>query len=123
MIILELNKIELDYCVSCKGIWLDAGELELILEDETVYVNLLNKFNKANNSEEEAKPCPICAGGMDKVVCLSKEGNEKDITIDQCKDGHGLWFDQGELKEIINNVDLDEENKIIKLMDDMFFLH
>ena len=33
MIVLELDDIEIDYCVICAGIWLDAGELELLLED------------------------------------------------------------------------------------------
>ena len=32
MIVLELNDVEIDYCLSCKGIWLDTGELELLLE-------------------------------------------------------------------------------------------
>ena len=33
-IVLELDEIEIDYCTSCGGIWLDAGELDLLIEDE-----------------------------------------------------------------------------------------
>ena len=28
LIVLELNEVEIDNCVSCGGIWLDKGELE-----------------------------------------------------------------------------------------------
>jgi Zn-finger nucleic acid-binding protein len=31
MITLELSDVENDYCTDCGGIWLDAGELELLL--------------------------------------------------------------------------------------------
>ena len=33
MIVMELNEVEIDHCLSCSGIWLDAGELELLLEE------------------------------------------------------------------------------------------
>ncbi|MCL4278881.1 MAG: zf-TFIIB domain-containing protein, partial [Ignavibacteriaceae bacterium] len=32
MIVLELEQVEVDYCTNCAGVWLDAGELELLLE-------------------------------------------------------------------------------------------
>jgi len=30
MLDIEYNNIELDYCEKCKGVWFDAGELELL---------------------------------------------------------------------------------------------
>ena len=32
MFVVEYKQIELDYCHTCKGVWFDAGELELLLE-------------------------------------------------------------------------------------------
>ena len=32
MIVIEYHDVELDYCTSCKGVWFDSGELELLLE-------------------------------------------------------------------------------------------
>jgi Zn-finger nucleic acid-binding protein len=32
MVIVEYNEIELDYCTKCRGVWFDAGKLELLLE-------------------------------------------------------------------------------------------
>ena len=29
------NNIEIDYCPSCRGIWLDKGELDKLLEQES----------------------------------------------------------------------------------------
>ena len=28
----ERNGVEIDYCVTCRGIWLDAGELDKIID-------------------------------------------------------------------------------------------
>ena len=40
--------------------------------------------------------------------------------IDQCPLGQGLWFDQGELSEVIRRGSLDPEHKIVKLLTEMF---
>ena len=44
MIVVEHEKIELDYCVKCSGVWFDAEEMELLLEamqlERTGYINL-----------------------------------------------------------------------------------
>lgn len=32
LVISERNNIEIDYCPECRGIWLDYGELEKLLE-------------------------------------------------------------------------------------------
>ena len=32
LVISERQKIEIDYCPSCRGVWLDRGELDKILE-------------------------------------------------------------------------------------------
>ena len=42
MVVLELDQIEIDHCLHCGGIWLDAGELELLLETEEDKARLKN---------------------------------------------------------------------------------
>ena len=46
----EKRGIEVDYCPECRGIWLDRGELDKIIEKE--------KNNKifSENQEDENKP-------------------------------------------------------------------
>ena len=90
MIVLELNRVEIDYCQKCSGIWLDKGELELLLDTEQERTALFNSFKLDNTAKEKKRKCPICLKKMDKVRL---EG----ILIDKCRLGHGLWFDKGEL--------------------------
>ena len=32
MITMELDEVEVDHCLDCGGIWLDSGELEMLLD-------------------------------------------------------------------------------------------
>jgi len=33
----QRNQVEIDYCPNCRGVWLDRGELDKILQAEQVY--------------------------------------------------------------------------------------
>ena len=117
MITMELAEVEIDYCTGCKGVWLDAGELEIMLDDEGRAQKLISSFNKDTSSSEESKQCPICDKKMEKIVV----GNEKPtLVIDRCAKGDGLWLDAQELNEIIGKAKLHEGNKIVQLLADMF---
>jgi len=114
MIVLELNEVEIDYCPSCGGIWLDAGELGLLIEDEKEREILLSSFQKDAKHNEKPYKCPICRKKMDKVYV----GENKDVLIDKCPENDGLWFDKGELRDVISQAS--EENEIVKLLNDLF---
>ncbi|MFH1238780.1 MAG: zf-TFIIB domain-containing protein [bacterium] len=116
MVVLELEKVEIDHCVSCGGIWLDTGELELLLEDSLKKNDLLASFVLDTKCGEKSRKCPRCARKMDKVLC----GIDKKALIDKCPHNHGLWFDLGELDEIIRMGSFDKDNKVIRLLEDMF---
>jgi Zn-finger nucleic acid-binding protein len=114
MIVLELNEVEIDYCISCKGIWLDSGELELLLENNS---NLEKSYllTPAKKFTEKKKKCPICYKKMDKI----EVERSKKILIDKCKKGHGLWFDENELHDVILEAS-SKENKILVLLNEIF---
>jgi len=116
MIVFELEGVEIDYCCSCKGIWLDSGELDLLLENSMDKGKLLSSFEIDIKSKEKKRKCPICLKKMKKV----NVGTSKKILIDKCKNDHGLWFDGGELAEIIKMGNLDRENRIITLLEGIF---
>lgn len=116
MIVLEFEGIETDYCTNCEGIWLDSGELELFLEDSTAKDELLNSFTKAKKSREKIIRCPICNKKMSKTLVSI----DKDIVLDECVKGHGLWFDKGEILEVIKEGSVNKENKIIQVLKDMY---
>lgn len=116
MIALEVDQVEIDYCIECGGIWLDSGELEILLEDpEKVKLVLKNAILVPKTSDSFRK-CPICLKKMEEIEL----GNDSKIYIDRCKSGHGLWFDRGELEEVIKMIDHDESSKVAKLLKDIF---
>jgi len=47
----ERNHIEIDYCPSCRGVWLDRGELDKMLDYATQ-----NSSNQYSNEQNFGKP-------------------------------------------------------------------
>ena len=117
MITLMLSDVEIDFCTDCNGIWLDAGELELLLDNPEQSKQLLDSFQVDPNCSEKPIKCPICLKKMKKIVVGQSTPL---LLIDKCTKGDGLWFDKGELNEICNTAKLDKDNKIQKLLADMF---
>jgi len=116
MIILELDQIEIDYCYTCGGIWLDAGELELLLEDSPVRDELLESFEIVAESKEKSRKCPQCRKRMEKV----RVGKAGEVLIDQCRNKHGIWFDKGELEAVISSCGEEENSRILSLLKNIF---
>ncbi len=117
MIVLELAEVEVDFCTDCGGIWLDAGELELLLADPQQAKELLDSFKIDADFAEKLRKCPICLKKMQKIIAGS---STPALLIDKCTKGDGLWFDKGELEDILNTGSFDRENKVVKLLADMF---
>lgn len=117
MITLELEDVEIDYCEGCGGIWLDRGELEMLLGDGGSTRRLMDSFRVDAGTPEQERRCPVCLKRMEKVVA----GEEMPaVLIDRCKRGDGLWFDKRELSDVIARAVLDPGSKIPKLLADMF---
>jgi Zn-finger nucleic acid-binding protein len=117
MITMELWDVEIDYCTGCKGIWLDKGELELLLGDGEKSRELISSFTASPRTNEIQRRCPICDKKMEKITV--GEGKAT-VLLDRCAKGDGLWFDGGELNTIIQEAKLDEGNKIKQVLADMF---
>jgi Zn-finger nucleic acid-binding protein len=116
VVVLELDQIEIDHCLSCGGIWLDAGELELLLEGSEDKDRLLSSFEVDRATKEKARRCPICRKRMEKVLC----GRECKVRIDRCRKNDGLWFDVGELGQILEMGSLGPDTRVLRLLADMF---
>ena len=117
MVVLELENIEIDYCVTCGGIWLDAGELELLFGDPAACTAFLNAGGPARRSKEKSRRCPICRRKMDKTIT---PGDHPTI-YDRCRHGDGLWLDQGELQTILAHAPTsDAQQAVHALLSNMF---
>jgi Zn-finger nucleic acid-binding protein len=117
MITMELCDVEIDYCTGCKGIWLDKGELELLLGNGEKSRELISSFAASTRIDEIQRRCPICDKKMEKIT-VGVGPNL--VLLDRCTKGDGLWFDGGELNTIIQQAKLDEGNKIKQVLADMF---
>ena len=122
LIVVERDKIELDYSHASKGIWFDAGELELFFESLGVDANLTHIASlPVYKTDEKAYKSPRTGKYMDKVNL----GDENDpIIIDRDRDGLGLWLDAGELTRVFEKyakkAPESEEEKIIKFLGETF---
>jgi Zn-finger nucleic acid-binding protein len=104
MIVVEYAKIELDYCLSCHGVWFDADELELLLKSMDIDTPdlLLSHILSQEETEtkEKKRKCPICRRKMKKTTI----GDRPKILIDACVRRDGLWFDGGEVVELVKEL-------------------
>jgi Zn-finger nucleic acid-binding protein len=126
MFVVEYKQIELDYCHSCKGVWFDAGELDLLLEAAGLKhvrqtLGDVLRLPEAHTSEKKRR-CPICNINMKKV----KIGGETGVMIDACIRHDGLWFDGGEVADLIkiisarSTVKRETESEIMGFLKDVF---
>lgn len=104
MIVVEHNKIELDYCTNCKGVWFDSGELGLLLRSMGLESRGLLPGNVSDAEEvktaEKKRRCPMCGRKMKKTTV----GQQPEVLIDVCKRGDGLWFDGGEVMQVVRQL-------------------
>ncbi len=103
MIVVEYNRIELDYCPRCQGVWFDSAELELLVKStrHEAAGQLPGTFSDAPEaaSDEKKRKCPICHQKMMKVTL-----GQPPILIDACRRGDGLWFDGGEVDQLLKQL-------------------
>ena len=117
MITLELDQVEIDYCLACRGVWLDSGELEQLLGDSGQAEQVLHSFRIDASGREAPRRCPICGKKMEKVLVGPQS---EPVLIDRCRKAHGLWFDQGELEAILQKGRLDPNNRISDFLNKIF---
>jgi len=89
LFIVKFKSIEVDYCERCRGVWLDAGELEQLAGGPLLGFQQLS-------GPAGKHLCPRC----DQRLCELTV--DSDLTLDRCPRGHGLWFDANELQQLLS---------------------
>ncbi len=102
--VVEYERIELDYCTNCSGIWFDAGELELLaerlsLDGEAVSLPDIMGLPEAT-VREKTRRCPVCRRKMKKV----QAGSDPVVLLDVCPGQDGIWFDSGEVSQLLRQL-------------------
>jgi hypothetical protein len=117
MIVLEFDRIELDTCLECRGVWLDSGELEMIGERAgAVRHDLLAALVLGPGAGSTGqRRCPVCRKKMAHVHAPG----DSPVTIDRCPDEHGLWFDHEELHAVVVAAGADGNNPLARFFADL----
>jgi len=105
--------VEINICYSCRGIWLDRGELEQLLGKAPQAGELLKSRKRYSRSVEKLRSCPDCGAAMIK----STIGLNSPLVVDRCPEGHGEWFDRGELLSLLQQGGLDLSNLLVQLLE------
>jgi Zn-finger nucleic acid-binding protein len=94
MVVLELEGVEIDHCLSCGGTWLDTGELDRIAEIAGApSVDLARLVSGAREGKRTRRRCPRCPAKLREIPLPG----DPPVLADRCPRGHGLWFDRGEM--------------------------
>jgi Zn-finger nucleic acid-binding protein len=93
--------VMVDHCHKCGGTWLDHGEIEQIVADQTSTFDEQAKIKAvAAKGKDHRAPknlrCPKCQSVMEKFQYMFNSG----VYIDRCSRGHGIYFDHGELEKV-----------------------
>jgi uncharacterized protein len=113
LIVVERQQIELDYCLWCRGLWFDAGELALLAETLGRPPTLPEGVVLGEGeTAERPRPCPRCDAAMEKVAM----GTTPRVVVDRCRKEHGLWFDHGELGALLGQMGGGEVGAVIHFM-------
>ena len=91
LFILNFKAIEVDYCERCRGVWLDAHELEQLAGGR------LPNLDRLTGTVPPGKKhlCPRCDSPLEEIRVQDK------LTLDRCPCGHGFWFDADELQQLL----------------------
>lgn len=87
--------IDIEYCQSCKGMWLSRQELGQ-LEDEVFDLGDAEKGTLIFSSTPTTRKCPQCSQLMKRF-----QYRFYDLQMDFCADGHGYWLDEDEDKRVL----------------------
>lgn len=112
LIVIERNKIELDWCPGCRGFWFDADEWRLLGVKDEKYNPFV--YESVRVKDERGRKCPICGKIMEKI----KVG---DTILDRCPHLHGVWFDKGELGSFVSYSNSETTStKTVKFLGEVF---
>jgi Zn-finger nucleic acid-binding protein len=58
LIIADRQGVEIDYCPRCRGVWLDRGELDKVIERNSAYTQRFNNSSYSDQKPESYKEEP-----------------------------------------------------------------
>ena len=89
----SVEHVCIDYCPECYGIWLDMGELELLLNRT---LDIKGRFaeifkHELNPRDSVSADCPVC-----KIQMAVHNHYYENLKSHGCENCGGIWLDSGE---------------------------
>jgi len=94
---LEFYGVKVDACRFCGGVWFDGGEIVELIKKGKVPKRILKPIALTDETRvvrEGERNCPRCGRKLEVV-------NHRGVKVDYCTVCRGMWFDRGELMEVI----------------------
>jgi uncharacterized protein len=91
------DKVTVDRCTSCKGIWFDANEQKQLFQaqgSEDIDIGDIRTGRKMDAVREIN--CPRCRVKMMEV----EDVDQHHITFESCPECHGIFLDAGEFEDL-----------------------
>lgn len=111
MIAVERHGIEVDHCISCRGLWFDRGEIELLAELTGYEAGAIDAAVADRPRPERS--CPRCDHDLEEIT-------RERVHLDRCPAGDGVWFDRGELGQIMQRKDSDRLSQMERFLGEVF---
>lgn len=96
---ISFNKVQVERCSQCHGIWFERDELRKAKDEEDQYLKWLDIDLWKNDKEFKAlsskKICPSCKKNLYEV-----RYGESSVKVDICDLCKGVWLDQEEFRKI-----------------------
>ena len=103
-----IEDVSVDFCWVCEGIWFDREELEQVIQKDSKNFDFIDFGRKEfdgkeikdlwNDLDVKEGKCPKCGDGT--LLVRKKDKDNKEVNVDLCPEGHGVWLDGGEVLKL-----------------------
>jgi len=83
------GKATVDWCKSCRGVWLDKNEFETVIDVAVPQLGI------PRDAQQVRRPCPRCHKALHSFNYPQTE-----TRVEMCRKCHGIWLDVGECRQI-----------------------
>ena len=113
----DYEKLDLDMCPDCSGVWLSQDKLESFIKLHIKYFDYFPDIKHSTNQKtgfekgvpEILQPCPQCNKPM-KWYSYDLKAN---IHLYCCMDCHGVWVDSSKINQLVLEVKDYSDYKVI----------
>lgn len=113
----DYQKLSLDMCPNCSGVWLAQDKLEPFIQLHIKYADYLpdvkyssdRNVGLADGIPQILQPCPQCNKPM-KWYSYDLEAN---VHLYRCMDCHGVWVDSSKINRLVLKVRDHSDYKLI----------